>query len=199
MTMHITPESAVSANGLGHSIKRSHQPTRRASWKGKAAWVSALAAVTLATAGAGIAYDLPSLALAASGSAQHRSEQAEDGGDHARALANSTLLALHHANMTDNYTVLHQLSAPAFQAVNSAQRLSLIFKETRRRQLDLSVAAHTQPQWIAPPAVAANGQLHMKGFYPAAGGRLYFDLVYASHEGKWRLLGISVSMQPGSA
>lgn len=187
------------AYGDGHLTTGAGHKGRAASWKGRVAWGAALVATTGMTAAAGIAYDLPGLPWVNSEAIPQQSAATRDAEEPANALVRSTLLALHHANVTDNYSVLHQLAAPAFQNVNSAERLSLIFKETRRRQLDLSVAAHTRPHWTAPPAVAANGQLRMKGFYPVAGGRLYFDLVYAPHKGMWRLLGISVSMQPNSA
>ena len=39
-------------------------------------------------------------------------------------LIRSSLLALHHANVTGNYTVLRDLSAPSFRSRNTAADLS---------------------------------------------------------------------------
>jgi hypothetical protein len=110
-------------------------------------------------------------------------------------LARSTLLALQHANVTEDYRVLWQLSAPAFRASNPPQRLSDIFAEYRRRRMDLSIAALSEPRWSEPPHVGADGQLRLKGFFPVAGRRLVFDLAYAPLDGVWRMTGISVSVR----
>ena len=41
-------------------------------------------------------------------------------------MIRSTLIALHHGNITGNYSVLRELSAPGFQTANSAASLSQI-------------------------------------------------------------------------
>jgi len=53
-------------------------------------------------------------------------------------LLRNTLVALHQANITGNYTVLRDLGAPGFRDANSATRLSEIFAPIRSRGVDLS-------------------------------------------------------------
>lgn len=127
----------------------------------------------------------------------HRGEETPQSAADQQAifLARSTLLALQHANVTEDYRVLWQLSAPAFQASNPPQRLSDIFAEYRRRRMDLSIAALSEPRWSKPPRVAADGQLRLEGYFPVAGRRLVFDLAYAPLDGVWRMTGISVSVR----
>src|SRR5882672_4896985 len=48
-------------------------------------------------------------------------------------LVRSTLLTLNDANHSGNYTVLHDLAAPDFQARNSAADLAQSFADLRRR------------------------------------------------------------------
>lgn len=109
-------------------------------------------------------------------------------------LARSTLLALQHANVTQDYRVLWQLSAPAFQASNPPQRLADVFAEYRRRRMDLSIAALSDPHWSEPTVVGADGQLRLKGYFPVGGRRLVFSLAYVPLDGVWRMTGISVSV-----
>ena len=114
-------------------------------------------------------------------------------------LLRSSLLALDQANKTGNYTVLRDLGAPGFQA-NTAAKLSEIFAQLRRDNLDLSGAAVSEPQLTVAPEIAANGLLHMKGFFPGTGAQVNFELLYAPVDGQWRLFGVSVGLgQPAAA
>lgn len=113
-------------------------------------------------------------------------------------LVRSSLLALDQANKTGNYTVLRDLGAPGFQ-VNTAARLSEIFAQLRRDNLDLSGAAVTEPQLIVAPEIAANGLLHMKGYFPGTGAQVNFELLYAPIDNQWRLFGVSVGLGQGAS
>lgn len=114
-------------------------------------------------------------------------------------LARSTLLALQHANLTEDYRVLWQLSAPSFQASNSPQRLAGLFAEFRRRRMDLSVAGLADPHWTEAPAIASDGQLKLKGYFPIPGSRLQFDIAFTPLDGLWKMTGLSVSVRPAMA
>ncbi len=108
-------------------------------------------------------------------------------------LVRSALIALDQANKTGNYTVLRDISAPAFQ-VNTAARLAEIFAGHRRDKLDLSGVAAIDPQLTLLPQIEANGMMHMTGFFPSAPTQVNFDLAYAPVDGQWRLFGISVGL-----
>ena len=111
-------------------------------------------------------------------------------------LIRTALIALDQANKTANYTVLHELGAPAFQ-VNSPERLAEIFAKQRSDHLDLSGVVAIEPQLTVLPQIEANGLMRMAGFFPSVPQQVSFDLLYAPVNGQWRLFGISV--QIGSA
>jgi hypothetical protein len=108
-------------------------------------------------------------------------------------LVRSALIALDQANKTGNYTVLRDISAPAFQ-VNTAARLAEIFAGHRRDKLDLSGVAALDPQLTLLPQIGADGMMRMTGFFPSAPTQVNFDLAYAPVDGQWRLFGISVGL-----
>lgn len=111
-------------------------------------------------------------------------------------LIRSSIIALNQANQTGNYTVLQDLSAPAFRASNTSARLAQIFGALRQRQLDLSPVLFFTPKLMAEPKIAPNGLLRLAGFFPTTPERVNFDLIYQQVEGQWRLFGIGVSTSP---
>src|SRR3712207_6675604 len=82
-------------------------------------------------------------------------------------LIRSTLLAVHHANQTGNYTVLRDLGAPGFQTANTAARLAEIFASQRAQNLDLSGITVLEPQLTTLPEITQGGMMHMAGFFPS--------------------------------
>lgn len=109
-------------------------------------------------------------------------------------LVRSTLLALDQANKTGNYTVLRDLGAPGFQAINTAAKLGDIFASLRRDKVDLSGVAVLEPQLTLLPQVESNGMLHLTGFFPSVPQQVKFELLYAPVEGQWKLYGVSVGL-----
>lgn len=109
-------------------------------------------------------------------------------------LIRSTLLAVHQANITGNYTVLRDLGAPSFAAANSAARLGEIFAGLRNQNLDLSGVAVLEPQLTVLPELNANGLMHMAGFFPSVPLQVNFDLIFAPANGRWQPLGISINV-----
>jgi hypothetical protein len=109
-------------------------------------------------------------------------------------LIRSTLLAVHHANQTGNYTVLRDLGAPGFQANNTAARLAEIFANQRAQDLDLSGVAVLEPALTVLPEIGANGRMRMAGFFPSVPLQVNFELHFAPVEGRWRLFGVSINL-----
>jgi hypothetical protein len=74
-------------------------------------------------------------------------------------LIRSTLLAVNHANLTGNYTVLRELGTPGFQQSNTAARLGDIFRGATRTKhrhwsdcrtwREAKTTAVTRRQWPA--------------------------------------------------
>jgi hypothetical protein len=114
-------------------------------------------------------------------------------------LIRSTLLTLNDANRTGNYTVLRDLSAPDFQARNTAADLAQIFSDLRRRNFDLFSVALAAPQLSSPPALDGNGMLRLTGSFPTQPLQINFDLLFQNAGGQWRLFGISVATTQVSA
>jgi hypothetical protein len=108
-------------------------------------------------------------------------------------LVRATLLTLNDANRSGNYTVLRDLSAPDFQAQNTAADLALHFSDLRSRKIDLFAVAELAPQFAPAPAVDANRRLHLTGFFPTRPLQINFDLTFQVVNGQWRLLAISVA------
>jgi hypothetical protein len=107
-------------------------------------------------------------------------------------LIRSTLLTLNDANRSGNYTVLHDLAAPGFQAKNNAADLGQIFAELRRRRIDLFAVALMAPQLASQPGLDGNGMLRLAGHFPTQPLQINFDLLYQNVDHNWRLFGISV-------
>ncbi|MCJ2005557.1 hypothetical protein [Methylobacterium sp. J-092] len=109
-------------------------------------------------------------------------------------LIRSTLLALHEANETGNYTVLRDLSAPGFRDANTAARLGEIFASQRAQKLDLSGVAVLDPQLTLLPQIESNGLMRMAGFFPSVPSQVNFELLFAPVDGRWRVFGIAVNV-----
>ncbi|WP_269930965.1 hypothetical protein [Aminobacter sp. HY435] len=108
-------------------------------------------------------------------------------------LIRSTLLTLNDANRSGNYTVLHDLAAPDFQANNTAADLGQNFSDLRHRNFDLYGVALLAPQFTEAPALDQNGLLHLNGFFPTQPQQIRFDLAFQVAAGQWRLFAIAVA------
>jgi len=114
-------------------------------------------------------------------------------------LIRTTLIALSQANLTGNYTVLRDLGSPAFQAVNSAARLTEAFTELRQRRLDFSPILFFDPKLVREPALDEAGRLRLRGFIETRPEQINFDMLFEYVGGDWRLFGLAVQMQPAPA
>ena len=111
-------------------------------------------------------------------------------------LIRTTLIALSQANLTGNYTVLRDLGSPAFQAVNSAARLTEAFADLRRRKLDFSPILFFDPKLVRQPSLDEAGRLRLRGFLETRPEQINFDMLFENIGGDWRLFGLAVEMQP---
>ena len=107
-------------------------------------------------------------------------------------LIRSTLIALHQANATGNYTVLRDLAAPTFRENNSAADLANTFASLRDQKVDLSVAAVIEAQLSGAPSLDENRMLRLTGALPTKPNPVSFQLAYLAVDGTWRLSGIAV-------
>jgi hypothetical protein len=107
-------------------------------------------------------------------------------------LIQNTLIALNHANLTGNYSVLHDLAAPGFQKLNSTKQLAASFADLRVRNVNLSPIVLFQPKLVGTPAIDDKGFLRMAGFYETQPLQVHFNLVFQPVAAVWRLFEISV-------
>ena len=108
-------------------------------------------------------------------------------------LIRSSLIALNQANVTGNYTVFRELSAPGFQQANSAARLAEVFANCGASNLTCRRPCCIQPKLFSRPEMSTNGMLRVTGFFPRAPERVNFDFIFQPVRGQWRLFGIPVN------
>jgi hypothetical protein len=107
-------------------------------------------------------------------------------------LIQNSLIALNHAILTKNYSVLRDLAAPGFQKLNSPKQLSASFADLGVRNINLSSIVLYQPKLVGTPFIDNKGFLRMTGFFETSPLQIHFDLVFQPVSAVWRLFEISV-------
>jgi hypothetical protein len=108
-------------------------------------------------------------------------------------LVRNILLAVNDANLTGNYTVLRDLSAPDSQALNTPERLEESFTAIRQQGIDLAVVAVATPRFVQLPTITAQGYLRLNGEFNSA-PRVTFDLFLENVASRWRPYAIGVGV-----
>jgi len=109
-------------------------------------------------------------------------------------MIRSSVVALGHANITNNYSVLQQMGSANFRKENSAKKLSNSFAPFRSNKIDLAPVVFLTPQLTQQPRME-NGRLRLKGFFPSRPMRVNFDLMFEPSEGIWKMYGIAVDLK----
>lgn len=112
------------------------------------------------------------------------------------------MAALAQAIVTENYSVLRAMGAPAFQENNSADKLKATFGTFKAQGIDLSPVILFKPILVQPPAIDDRGMLRLTGHYLTEPQNVQFDMLFESVKGSWRLFGISANVpaaQQGAA
>lgn len=117
----------------------------------------------------------------------------------ATSLAWSTLAAVQHANLSNNFSVLRALSAPTFQQKNSEDRLRQVFKPIRDAAIDLRTTLSLAPQFTISPSIQPDGLLRMRGQFALRPEPVNFDLLFQWSNSQWKLFGIALltGTEPG--
>lgn len=117
----------------------------------------------------------------------------------------STITAIDHANQSGNYSVLRDISSPAFQIANDPSRLAQIFASLRDNRVDLSNSLLLAPVYNGAPQVGQGNILRVRGSFGLRPTAVAFDFEFQWYNGKWRLFGVAISpmplatQQPGAA
>jgi hypothetical protein len=106
-------------------------------------------------------------------------------------MLRTTLLALDHANKTNNYTVLRALGGPELQKY-SPEQLSQLFAGLRARGIDLSPVAVITPQVLEAPQITPESLLLLIGYFPTRPLQIRFEMAFQSVGGQWRIFGLTV-------
>jgi hypothetical protein len=102
------------------------------------------------------------------------------------------MAAVDHANISGNYSVLRDISAPGFQANNDSATLAQIFASLRQSRIDLSNTLLLTPTFTATPRIQ-NGVMQLQGFFGLRPTAINFNLFFQWINGQWRLFGVSIS------
>jgi hypothetical protein len=108
-------------------------------------------------------------------------------------LIQTAVVAVSQANMTGNYSVLHDMASPEFQKANPPQKLAKIFADVRK--IDLTPVIIFSPVLAKHPAIDDKNMLRLTGYYETSPQRVLFDLLFQPVQGHWRLFGISIRTQ----
>jgi hypothetical protein len=114
-------------------------------------------------------------------------------------MVRSTLMAFSQANLTNNYSVLLALAAPAFQKENDVARLGEKFASFRERKIDVSPVAVLTPRLFRPAEIDSQGLLRIAGVFPSQPLQVRFNIAYQSVRGVWRFAGLAVDVRPPEA
>lgn len=110
-------------------------------------------------------------------------------------LVRTTLLSLNDANLTGNYTVLHQLSSPKAQKRTTVQQLAAGFQSIRQQGTDMAIIAVANLRFVRRPVVTEQGFLRLNGEFDSS-PRITFDLFYQLVGEEWRPYAIGVGVVP---
>jgi hypothetical protein len=114
--------------------------------------------------------------------------------DSVTILVRTTVVAVHQANITGNYTVLRDLAAPAVQEKNSTADLALTFASLRQQKLDLAPVVLLEPTLTAKPVIDQQNILRLAGTLTPV--PIAFDLAFHNASGSWRWSRIAIKPVP---
>ncbi|WP_143199844.1 hypothetical protein [Bradyrhizobium sp. NAS80.1] len=111
------------------------------------------------------------------------------------SLVRNVLLAVNDGNLTGNYTVLRDLSAPDSQGLNTPERLEESFRAIRQQGTDFSIVSVATPRFTQLPVFTPQGYLRLNGEFDSS-PRITFDIFLQHVAGRWRPYAIGVGVVP---
>ncbi len=109
-------------------------------------------------------------------------------------LVKTSLLTFNDANVTGNYTVLHQKLSKPFRQEFPPERLQEAFKEFREKNIDIELVAALKPAYEPAPSIDSEGKLVVKGYFPTEPIRVNFNLAFIPSDGEWKLIRLNVKL-----
>jgi len=114
-------------------------------------------------------------------------------------LLRTTVVAVHQANITGNYTVLHDLAAPAFREKSNTADLALAFAPLRQQKLDLTPVVLLEPNFTQKPAIDGQNTLRLVGTLQSKPVPVAYELAFQTVSGSWRWSAIAIRSAPQAA
>ncbi|OAI46128.1 hypothetical protein AYO44_11855 [Planctomycetaceae bacterium SCGC AG-212-F19] len=106
-----------------------------------------------------------------------------------RQLVTGTLLDLDQGIKTKDFTAFHGRLAGPFQKDKTPKDLQMSFQNFIDSKPDFSSIKDVAPKFEPAPVLGPDGVLLVKGYFPAKGLRLGFELRYVFEQTAWKLVG----------
>jgi hypothetical protein len=103
-------------------------------------------------------------------------------------LVKTSLLSFNDANVTGNYTVLHDKLSKPFRQEYPPEKLKETFKEFSE------LIAALKPTYEPPASIDSEGKLVVKGYFPTEPIRVNFNLAFIPSDGEWKLIRLNVKL-----
>jgi hypothetical protein len=110
----------------------------------------------------------------------------------AAILIKSTIMAIHQANQTGNYSVLRDLGTPGFRERFDQARLTAVFAKLRSLRVDFSPVLSMAPSLYKVPELTAANEVHLTGDFSTQPLQVHYDLAFAWIGGEWRIEGLAI-------
>jgi len=95
-----------------------------------------------------------------------------------------------------DFTDFHATVAREFQEEWSPERFAETFSVFIEQEIDLSVLEGMEPIFTTDPGLAADGTLHLEGYFPSEPSRAHFAYNYVHRPDGWKLLGLDINIKP---
>ncbi len=110
----------------------------------------------------------------------------------ATALIRDALLAVNHANLTGNYTVLRDYASASFHDANTATDLALLLQRVRSERLDLLPVLSVDPVIQQSGLSLDQRIMRLSGYFSLTPRSITFDLEFVNQDNRWLIYGLSV-------
>jgi hypothetical protein len=114
-------------------------------------------------------------------------------------LIKGTVMALHQANQTGNYSVLRDMGTPVFRETFDQTALAAAFSNLRARKINLAAAMLAAPNLTKNPEMNKNGEIVFIGDFPTQPLLIHFQLSFLQIDSVWRIAGMAVDAIPPPA
>jgi hypothetical protein len=109
-------------------------------------------------------------------------------------LVKTSLLSFNDANITGNYTVLHDKLSKPFRQEFPPERLKEAFKDFSEKNIDIELVAVLKPTYEPAPAIDSEGKLVVRGYFPTEPIKVNFNLAFIPSDGAWKLIRLNVKL-----